>query len=363
DDPEEEEAECAKLGQRIQRRPEQAVERLLDGRKSRSKHFAHEPDHGFPRFIPLRPSCMSRAKPLAQDEAAHDEQRGGGNHASEYKSEIDAVASGTGVIGGADEPDAVEDAREGERHRRAVNDVLHRLHEHLQGELVAIDLPVDFATAIQNGGLRRMIESTSDRAVAEAEVIEQGFDAGCITAGYPPIRELDALRRGELGQSRDRVVACVEPDRQHRKTVGPEHPSRFVNGADEMLGRRRANRAAGRIDQADNEWFATIVAKRQPRSRRIDQFIVADRPPDDLFASCDHRGGIKRWRRGPCGRSRHGRKCEQGPSSRITATSGATGGHDQYPTALDNNAPVISNANWTSEARKFAIALALLGSR
>ena len=56
DDPEEEEAERAELRERIERGPEQALERPLDQRKSCPKHAADGADHIALRFI--RPSAV-----------------------------------------------------------------------------------------------------------------------------------------------------------------------------------------------------------------------------------------------------------------------------------------------------------------
>src|SRR6185437_14601530 len=114
DDPEKEEAERAELRQRIESRAEQAVERLLDQGKADAERAADFADHVIPFLLPVS-SRPSRADPFPQDQAGQAEQGEGGDHGAEQETEIDAVAARAGVVGRADEFDAIDDAAEGER--------------------------------------------------------------------------------------------------------------------------------------------------------------------------------------------------------------------------------------------------------
>src|SRR6516225_6206909 len=208
-------------------------------------------------------SFPGRTNPLSQDQSGHGQQGKGGDYGSKQETEIDTVPARAGIVGCADELDAIDDSAEGERRGRAVDDILHWFHEHRQRKVVAIDVAVDPAIALENRGLRRMVKTTGDRAIAEAEIVQQGFDCCGVATGNPPIRKFDALDRCELGHSRDRVVACIESDRQHREAIRAKHPSRLGHGVDQMLGGRRANGTASRIHEADYERLAAILPQRE----------------------------------------------------------------------------------------------------
>ena len=117
DDPEEEEAERAELGERIERRAEQPLERPLDQFKAVPKHAAHRADHGdLLRFIGLPARLFAghrrlRARRHSRSRmAAETSSENARDHAPEHQPVIDAIAAGAGIVGRADELDAVDDA-------------------------------------------------------------------------------------------------------------------------------------------------------------------------------------------------------------------------------------------------------------
>src|SRR6516162_1021523 len=144
-DPEKEKAERAELRQWTERRSEQAVERLLDQRKADAKRAADCPDHIIPRRFWSDRFCPGRTNPFSQDQSSHDQQGESGDHGSEYEAEIDTVTARPGVVGRADELDAIDESAKGERRVRAVDHILHRLYEHWYRKVIAINVAVDLS--------------------------------------------------------------------------------------------------------------------------------------------------------------------------------------------------------------------------
>src|SRR5450759_952190 len=55
-----------------------------------------------------------------------------------------------------------------------------------------------------------------------------------------------------------------------------------------MLRRRWACRAARRVDEADDQRLATIIAQQERRARRVGEFVIADISSDCLLALLNH---------------------------------------------------------------------------
>ena len=103
----------------------------------------------------------------------------------------------------------------------AVDDVLQRLDEHLQRKILAIDVAIDLAVAVDDRGLRDVIEAAGHRAIAEAEIAQQRLDGRRIGAGEPPVRRLDALDRRELGHAAGVSLRASKPTVSTLKRSGP----------------------------------------------------------------------------------------------------------------------------------------------
>src|SRR5262249_8176058 len=150
-------------------------------------------------------------------------------------------------------------------------------------------------------------------------------------------------------------VTRIEADRKHRKAVQAEYASGLGHRIDGMLGGRRADRAAGRIDETDDQRFAAVVRQREWHTLAVGERVAADHAPQRLRRSGDRSTWIQR------GRSHH--RHRQQASQRGCRTCRAQAVHARSPAALESSAPATSKASCNSEAKKFAIAFALDGSR
>src|SRR5579863_130267 len=264
--------------------------------------------------------------------------------------------AGAGIVGGAYELDAVQNSAERERRRSAVDQVFQRLHEDLKRKILAIDMAINLAFRIDDGGLRQVIEAAGHRAVTETQIAQQRFDSRGIRACDPPVRGLYALNRRKMAQPCRGVVACIEPNCEHGESIWSEDAPGLGDCVDNMLGGERANRAASRINQTDNQRLAAVIPQRQWRSLHIDQRVVSKRSSQRLSSFGDRSGGIELQRCGPS----QGRRNEQEGECRTCRS--ATPGHDQCRTAPASSAPAISSASCTSDAKKFAMAFSLEGA-
>src|SRR5690606_38021196 len=106
----------------------------------------------------------------------------------------DPIASLVGIVDGADETDSVDEAIDThERSDRAVDRLLQRLHEHLQGEVVPVYLPINAGVAIDDRRLGGMQESAGLRRISESQIACQLRYGVGIAAEKVPVGKIDAL--------------------------------------------------------------------------------------------------------------------------------------------------------------------------
>src|ERR1019366_10629987 len=127
-----------------------------------------------------------------------------------------------------------------------------------------------------------------------------------------------------------------------------------------MLRRRWACRAARRVDEADDQRLATIIAQQERRARRVGEFVIADISPDCLLALLDHLTRVE-----PCAlcivSSRKSGLRQYASKPKPDRRGQHAARHNQDPIAPSSSTPTMSSVSCRSEARKLAIAAFLVG--
>ena len=141
-------------------------------------------------FLPRRDLKPAHAAPLAHEHYADDREERAGKGDAEDQRVVDAISSSAGIVDRARGTNAIEPMRHARRSvMNAQRQRLERLDEDWSGIVDAVDLAIDPAVSVDDGGLRRDDRTPSGmRRVCETNIGRQPGNGFLVAAEKEPLR-------------------------------------------------------------------------------------------------------------------------------------------------------------------------------
>src|SRR5690606_39078330 len=201
--------------------------------------------------LPFPDSAPPGRAQLAQHEPQHRAERRHSGEDLEEQRVVDAVATRVRVVDRAIQLDLLPDVLEREVARRLAREqLLERLHEHRQVEVLAVHLAVDHAVRVDDRDLRAVVEALRRRLVGEAEIGGKRVDLRRIGAEEMPVGIVDAVLPAERGHRARVVERLVEADRDDAKAIVPQRLACGAHRLREELRGDRTGLEAARVYEA-----------------------------------------------------------------------------------------------------------------
>src|SRR5690606_12908727 len=172
------------------------------------------------------------------------------------------IAAGLRIVDRAEPADTVDEAFERcERFVSAKHDRFQRIDDHRRLENGSIDLLPDTAVCTDEADLGQMVEATRAAVNPESDRFRKRIKAFLVRGKEFPIGQIDATRACEKAKPGGRIIPRIEADRDDVEAVLAQSLARGFTGWIKAFDQGWADVGASGIDQADEQWFPSIIGQ------------------------------------------------------------------------------------------------------